>query len=93
LIQNKIQQYRQIAGLSQTKLACKAGIAASTLSAFENRKVAPWPKARKAIAKALHISEDDLFGTKKGSTAVSLEAPAVLSSKANIDGGESNHVG
>ena len=90
---NKLQKYRLIVGISQTKLACKVGVAASTLSVIERGKIEPWPKLRKSLAKVLNVSEDDLFGTKKGSTAVSLEAPAVLSSKANIDGGESNHVG
>lgn len=75
---NRIQEYRQQAGVSQTKLACKVGIAASTLSAFESGRVEPWPKVRKALAKALRVKEADLFNNKKESTAVSLTAPAAL---------------
>jgi len=87
---NHIQKYRQQAGISQTKLACKIGIAASTLSAFERGRVEPWPKVRKAIAKALGVKEIDLFGNKKESTAVSLTAPAALSGD-YMTGGDPDH--
>ena len=87
---NRIQEYRQQAGVSQTKLACKVGIAASTLSAFESGRVEPWPKVRKALAKALRVKEADLFNNKKESTAVSLTAPAALSGD-YMTGGDPNH--
>jgi len=88
---NRIQEHRKQAGISQTKLACKVGIAASTLSAFESGRVEPWPKVRKALAKALGVKETDLFGDKNENIAVSLTAPAILSDDYMI-GGDPDHV-
>lgn len=84
---NHIQKYRKQAGISQTKLACKIGTAASTLSAFESGRVEPWPKARKAISKALGIKETDLFPKEKDSGAASLQAQAPKSNNQSINGG------
>ena len=83
---NNIREYRQQAGISQTKLACKIGIAASTLSAIENGRVEPWPKVRKALAKAIGIKESKLFGNKNEVTAEVVEAPAVTSSNDTAGG-------
>jgi len=83
---NQIREYRQKAGISQTKLACKIGIAASTLCNFENGKIEPWPKARKDIAKALGVKESDLFGNKNEASAVSLTAPALTPSNDTTGG-------
>ncbi len=88
---NQIRKFRQQAGLSQTKLACKIGIAASTLSNFENEKMEPWPKARKAISKALGIKETDLFPKEKDSGAASLPAQAPKSTNQSINGGYPTH--
>ena len=58
---NKIKERRQQLGLSQTRLACLIGIAGSTLSNLELGKQQPWPKARHDLAKALRITEQELF--------------------------------
>ena len=58
---NKIRERRQQLGLSQTRLACLIGLAASTLSNLELGKQQPWPKARHDLAKALGVSEQELF--------------------------------
>jgi len=76
---NRIREYRMQAGISQTKLACKVGIAAGTLSNFETGKMEPWPKVRKALAKALGVKESDLFGNKKESIAGAVKLTAMLS--------------
>ena len=60
-MENKIREYREKAGLSQTKLGIMAGIATSNMSALERGKVAPWPKVRKALAKILGVSQTELF--------------------------------
>lgn len=58
---NKIREIREAAGLSQVELACRAHIASTNLSAIERGRLVPWPKARKALAKALKIPEAELF--------------------------------
>ena len=57
----RIRERRKELGLSQTKLACLIGMAESTLSNLELGKWKPWPKARRDLAKALEVSEKELF--------------------------------
>lgn len=58
---NKIKERREQLGLSQTRVACSAGLAQGTLSSMETGKLQPWPRARWALAKALGCREEDLF--------------------------------
>ncbi len=59
--QNRIREYREKAGLSQTKLACSVGVASGLVSDIELGKRDPWPKLRRALADSLKVSESDLF--------------------------------
>ena len=61
---NKIREKRMALGLSQVQLALLTGVANSVISDFELGKRAPWPKARKALARALKTSEAQLFPGK-----------------------------
>jgi len=61
MFNNHIRERRNELGLSQTKLACLIGMAESTLSNLELGKWKPWPKARRDLAKALGVSEKELF--------------------------------
>ena len=61
MFRNKIRERRQALGLSQTRLACLVGMAGSTLSNLELGKQMPWPKARHDLAKALGVTESELF--------------------------------
>jgi transcriptional regulator with XRE-family HTH domain len=58
---NRIKERRQELGLSQVELARRARMASPNLSAIECGKLAPWPKARKALAEVLGLPETDLF--------------------------------
>ena len=58
---NRLREYREKAGLSQTELGWRAKMAAQNISAIERGTLAPWPKAKKALAKALNVSESELF--------------------------------
>ena len=58
---NKIREKRMALGLSQVQLGLLSGIANSVVSDFELGKRIPWPKARKALARALKIPEAELF--------------------------------
>ena len=61
MIKNRLKEYREKAGLSQTELAWRSRMAGQNISAFERGTLAPWPKAKKALAKALNVSESELF--------------------------------
>ena len=58
---NKIRERRQELGLSQVELARRACMASPNLSAIECGRLAPWPKARKALARVLGLPEVQLF--------------------------------
>ncbi len=58
---NRLKEFREKAGLSQTELAWKARMAAQNISAFERGTLAPWHRARKSLAEALKVTEADLF--------------------------------
>jgi len=61
MVQNRLKEYREKAGLSQTELAWLAKMAGQNISAIERGTLAPWPKARKALAEALNVPETELF--------------------------------
>ena len=61
MLNNRLKEYRERAGLSQTELAWRAKMAAQNISAIERGTLAPWPKARKSLAEALKVAEIELF--------------------------------
>lgn len=61
MFRNKIRETRRQRGLTQTQLACAAGLAAATLCNIELGNLKPWPKARRGIATALDVREEELF--------------------------------
>jgi transcriptional regulator with XRE-family HTH domain len=63
---NKIREKRVALGLSQIKLGLLSGVHNGAISDFELGKREPWPKARKALAKALKVTEAELFGNDNG---------------------------
>ena len=62
---NVVRRRRQSLGLSMTQLACRIGMAQSTLSNIELGKWPAWPKARRDLAQALDTPESDLFPRPK----------------------------
>lgn len=66
MYRNRIRQQRERRGMSQSKLACMIGMAGSTLSNLELGKWKPYPKARRDIAKALGVTEGELFPEEGG---------------------------
>lgn len=58
---NRIREKREELGVSQTQLACRIGMAGSTLSNLELGKWLAWPKARRDLSNALGVGEEDLF--------------------------------
>ena len=61
MMNNRLKEYREKAGLSQTELAWLAKMAGQNISAIERGTLAAWPRARKALAKALKVTESELF--------------------------------
>ena len=65
-MKNLIREKRNEIGISQVRLATLTGIANGLISDFELGKRQPWPRARRALAKALKTPEVELFPVKKG---------------------------
>jgi transcriptional regulator with XRE-family HTH domain len=65
-MKNLIRRRRQDMGISQVRLATLTGIANGVISDFELGKRLPWPRARKALARALGTTEAELFPEKGG---------------------------
>ena len=61
MMRNRLKEYRERAGLSQTELAWRAKMAGQNISAIERGTLAPWPRAKKALADALKVNETELF--------------------------------
>lgn len=61
----KMRNRREELGLSQVKLGILCEMASNLVSDIELEKKKPWPRARSAIAKALFLSEAELFGEVK----------------------------
>ncbi len=58
---NRVREIREKVGMSQVELGCRARIASTNISSIECGRLAAWPKARKALAKALKVPEAELF--------------------------------
>jgi len=58
---NRIKEFREAAGLSQVELGRRCRIAPQNLSAIECGRLAPWPKAKRALARILKCSQAELF--------------------------------
>jgi transcriptional regulator with XRE-family HTH domain len=61
MLNNRLKEYREQAGFSQTELAWRARVASQNISSIERGTLAPWPRARKALAEALQVTETELF--------------------------------
>ena len=61
MVTNKLKESREKAGLSQVELARKAKIASTNLNAVEHGRLAAWPKLKRALAKALNTTQEELF--------------------------------
>ncbi len=58
---NRVMEYREKAGLTQVELARRARIASPNLSSIERGRLVAWPKVRRALAKALKATQEELF--------------------------------
>ncbi len=61
VVVNKLREARLGRHLSQVQLSCLSGLANSSISDFETGKRQPWPRARRAISRALGVKEDEIF--------------------------------
>ncbi len=61
MLENRVREERQKQGLTQFELSIRTRISPPNLSAIERGKLLPWAKARKAISRALKVTEDELF--------------------------------
>lgn len=65
-MKNLIRQKRVALGISQVRLATLTGLPNGAISDFELGKREAWPRARKALSRALGVTEADLFPSAKG---------------------------
>ena len=61
MFKNRIKEKRQLHGLSQSRLARMVGVAEPSLCQVERGQRAPWPKLRRALARALKTTQAELF--------------------------------
>ncbi|HUW45632.1 MAG TPA: helix-turn-helix transcriptional regulator [Dehalococcoidia bacterium] len=66
MLKNNLQGVRKQKGLSQLRLSFLTGIPPSDISRIENGWLKPYPGWRKRLARALGVSEAELFPTEKG---------------------------
>jgi transcriptional regulator with XRE-family HTH domain len=64
--ENHVKEIRVKLGLSQVQLSRETKIAAPNISAIENGKLKPWDRAKRALARALKTTYDELFPQKPG---------------------------
>ena len=62
---NRLREFREKAGMTQVELARRARIASSAISSIECGRLAPWPKAKRALARVLKCSQAELFPEEK----------------------------
>jgi len=61
MLKNNLQEVRKQKGLSQLRLSFLTGIPPSDISRIENGWLKPYPGWRKRLARALGVSEAELF--------------------------------
>ena len=67
-MKNILREKREEMGISQVRLGTLTGLPNSVISDFELGKRLPWPRARKALAKALGVTKGELFPSQKEGT-------------------------
>jgi len=62
---NHLKEFRERAGVTQVELARMARMASTNLNAIEHGRLAPWPKAKRRLARALKTTPEELFPNVK----------------------------
>lgn len=68
MVENRVKEFREKAGLSQVELARRTRMASPALSAIERGRLLAWPKVRRRLAKVLKTTEAELFPGDEGGT-------------------------
>ena len=58
---NHLKEFRERAGVTQVELARMARMASTNLNAIEHGRLAPWPKVKRRLARALKTTLEELF--------------------------------
>ena len=56
-----LKEFRERAGVTQVELARMARMASTNLNAIEHGRLAPWPKVKRRLARALKTTPEELF--------------------------------
>ena len=66
----RLKELRRVSGITQDDLAAACGLSPVTISVYDHGLRLPDPSIAARMAKALHISVEDLFGTRKPRVAI-----------------------
>jgi DNA-binding XRE family transcriptional regulator len=58
---NRLREFRQKAGITQTELSYRARIPSTVISSIECGKLYAYPKAKRSLARVLKCSVAELF--------------------------------
>lgn len=61
MLENQLKTYREKAGLSQVELARRLKMSPQNLSSIERGCLKAWPKVKRKLARALKVTERELF--------------------------------
>ena len=61
MTENRVREFRERLGISQVELARRVCIASTNLSNIERGRLAPWKKIKRALARALKTTPEELF--------------------------------
>ena len=66
---NRLREFREKVGISQTQLSYRARIPSTVISSIECGKLYPYPKAKRSLARVLKCSQTELFPEKREQVA------------------------
>jgi ribosome-binding protein aMBF1 (putative translation factor) len=58
---NRLKEFREKIGISQTQLSYRAHIPSTVISSIECGRLYPYPKAKRALARVLKCKQAELF--------------------------------
>ena len=59
--ENRIKEFREKIGMSQSELARKVKVASPNISSVERGRMEAWPRLRRALARVLKTTPEELF--------------------------------
>ncbi len=61
MVENRVREFREKMGLTQVELARRLRMASPNLSNIETGRLMPWPRVKRALARKLKTTPEELF--------------------------------